>query len=68
MILGEIIITEDLMSNALIESIKEKPILKIKTEKTINSEIPTMLVGWKETKLFKNLDKTERFLTKLDKS
>ena len=58
MILGEIIITEDLMSNALIESIKEKPILKIKTEKTINSEITTMLVGWKETKLFKNLDIT----------
>lgn len=52
MVLGEIIITTDLIENNLIKNIKEKPILNIKTDKIINSEIPTMLVGWKETKTY----------------
>lgn len=52
MILGEIIITEDLLNNILIKNIKEKPILNIKTDKVINPDIPTMIVGWKEAKSY----------------
>jgi hypothetical protein len=47
MVLGEIIIPEDLKDNNTIQSIKDKPLLKIKTDKEIDSNIPTLIIGWK---------------------
>jgi len=46
MILGEIIISKELLNNEKTLSLLNKPTLNIKTEMDINPEIPTLIIGW----------------------
>lgn len=50
MILGEIIIDQKLKENILIKKIKDKILLKIKTENNLNPQIPTQIIGWNKVK------------------